>query len=138
MPVHPLMNLTLDELKKLVDDFKQQSEPIPCGMVFCLALKEAIMNHFPKADDQSCLTIIGLPVYFDAQQQEDCLVFEDRELLIAYLNRDKDPHAWAMQLAKHLPNQLKLDECLKPLPPRIPEMPPIGIGWMFSPHFFRG
>ncbi|MFN6460833.1 MAG: hypothetical protein RMZ41_003170 [Nostoc sp. DedVER02] len=119
------MSLNLDELKKLVDDFKQQPEPIPCGVVFRLALKEAIMNHFPKADDRGCLPIIGLPIYFDAQQQEDCLVFEDRELLIAYLNRDKDPQAWAMQLVKHLPNQLSFDE---PLPPRIPEMPPIDIG----------
>lgn len=101
--------LSIDELKKLVDSFPKN--PV-CGVVFRSSIKEAILAaiSIERSEDFFMKMVGGIPVFFDNEQQEDCIVFEDRELLNAYLKRQEDPRTWATELVKRLPNQKSLED----------------------------
>ena len=53
----------------------------------------------------SVFAIYGIKVYFDSEQTEDCLSFQDAEFLEKYLNRHEDPKNWGLALVEFLPKQ---------------------------------
>jgi hypothetical protein len=69
------------------------------GAVFRAGLKELLEKHFTEvkpgenskilADTVTAphICFYGIRVFFDTNQVEDCLMFEDKELLELYLNR---------------------------------------------------
>lgn len=49
------------------------------------------------------LPIMGrVAIYWDADQEEDCIQFTDERVLRLYLNRKEDPKAWGEYLAELL------------------------------------
>lgn len=115
--------LDIDELKSLVDKYKENS--MPCGVVFKVSLRAEVIRKMPYRTPGSTNfnQLFSIPIYFDDDQQEDCIVFEDSDLLYTYLNRQSDPYSWAKALVRHIPNQLTLDD-LAPIIPTRPINPP--------------
>ncbi|MFN6537938.1 MAG: hypothetical protein RM021_016420 [Nostoc sp. EkiNYC01] len=46
------------------------------------------------------LCFYGIQVFFDANQTEDCLIFEDKELLQSYINRRSNEELQILARAK--------------------------------------
>lgn len=114
------MDERFNEWKRLAENFKQSQIS---GLVFRSGLKDSLFNSSPKglvqgADASSWHSI---PVFFDEQQTEDLLVFENQELLHAYLNRQTSPSAWIYAKAKSLLQDGQNSRLFKPLEPRIPK-----------------
>ena len=91
------MSDPLDDLIKIYEQFKDVPPP-PVGLVFREGLRGAIQQTFPtcKVETGNMMGIpLGIPIYFDPDQEEDCLQFTDKEALQKYLNRREDPQAGA-------------------------------------------
>jgi hypothetical protein len=116
------MTFSLTDLQKIVKDFRATTGPTPCGIVFRQALKEAILQKFQITESENLhLSPSSLPIFFDHQQAEDCIIFEDQDALSAYLDRQKNPERWARILIKYLPQQLNADSFSDDFKPRIPK-----------------
>ncbi|MEH2070025.1 MAG: hypothetical protein V7K47_18000 [Nostoc sp.] len=98
-------SVPLPNLEKLLNP-----EATVVGMVFRENLKPFLEKHFTKVNSTSdSLGLGGVPVFFDVNQVEDCLIFEDRELLKLYLNRNSNDEFRIQVIAKSvLESELKL------------------------------
>ncbi|WP_335030044.1 hypothetical protein [Nostoc sp.] len=88
----------MDFSASYLDKFFNTEETI-VGIVFRENLREMLEKHFtevragentailPDALQVPHICFYGIRVFFDAEQLEDCLIFEDKELLQNYLNR---------------------------------------------------
>ncbi|MFN6475288.1 MAG: hypothetical protein RMZ95_003225 [Nostoc sp. DedQUE07] len=105
------------------DKFFNTKETI-VGIVFRENLKELLKKHFTEVRIEENRTILpdapqiphicyyGIRVLFDANQVEDCLIFEDKELLQSYLNRRSNEEFRILARAKTI-----LNSELKPIYP---------------------
>lgn len=99
-------NLTLAKIKEAMAKVKQP--PGPIAFVFPIRLQAAVMAYFERSQGSdirvhlqsgvSTPNLAGMEVYFDHEQQIECLAFYDREGLRLYLNRMNDPTAWLKYL----------------------------------------
>ncbi|MHC5755939.1 MAG: hypothetical protein ACYTXF_35955 [Nostoc sp.] len=106
-----------------LDKFINHRETI-VGVVFREGLKEILEKHFTEVKPGENTTILsnapqvphlcfyGVKVFFDANQVEDCLIFEDKELLQSYLNRGSNEEFRILARAKSA-----LNSELKPILP---------------------
>lgn len=119
------MKLPLSDLEIKINELKANIRPslyLSCGVVFRAALKEKILGYLQPAENSSshrCL-LDSLPVYFDEKQTVDCLVFDDRDMMSAYLNRHADPMAWIKLCMASEGTSLET-EAFKPILPEIPK-----------------
>jgi hypothetical protein len=91
--------LTADVLLDAIANLN--TSPIPCGYVIRANLEQSFRAQFeqPNPPTESDLRgdvniPHGLEVFFDVNQKEDCIIFYDRALMIAYLNRWDDPRKY--------------------------------------------
>lgn len=95
--------LTLQEFNRIKAQLTPMSLPI-AGLVCKPALEMTIRakmierSHDPHGFGGLC----GVPVYSDAHQCEEVIVFTDDRLLRAYLQRREKPEAWTKALMRGL------------------------------------
>ena len=116
------------DLDKMMAEAKKLREQAPTkiyGLVFRSGLKEHLLNSSIKADIKITGEVTmwhSTPVFFDDYQEDDLRVFENQELLYAYLNRQSKPNEWLLAKIKASTNwdddRLNL---LRPLKPNIPD-----------------
>ncbi len=81
--------LSLEMWRDLVAGLAQPGGPV--GIVVRPDLYSRVLHEFIRT---GTLNPAAQFVYYDHEQQEECLLFDDRILLIAYLRRKEQPAAW--------------------------------------------
>ncbi|MGL5922171.1 hypothetical protein [Chroococcidiopsis sp.] len=103
----------------MITDYKD-APPATVGLVFREGLRAAIINQLQErkaivngntVNISSFGTSLSFLIYFDAEQEENCLEFTDRDVLSKYLNRREDPQAWMMVLLGFLEKRYKAASC---------------------------
>ncbi|MBD2437362.1 hypothetical protein [Nostoc sp. FACHB-110] len=121
------------DLEKMFDQCKKlAAQPQICGLVFRIELKNAFLGKPPQGFIQSEAAVSwhSVPVFFDEQQTEDLLVFENQELMYAYLNRKENPYGWIYARAKAMSKDDGDLRLFKPLEPRVPKHPRYTNPWL--------
>jgi len=99
-------NEILANLNRIAQEFEQKPR-IPVGIVFKASLKSQIEKHFEKqvpiteSPTNPVLPVIAIPgvaIFYDHDQQADCIKFFDNKALSLYLNRKEHPEEWAKYL----------------------------------------
>lgn len=62
---------------------------IPVGIVFRQNLANVLKRHQIIENNEMSVGRARIPVYFDVNQKDDCLVFQDAKLLKSYLCRNQ-------------------------------------------------
>lgn len=116
------------DLDKMMAEAKKLREASPSkihGLVFRSGLKEHLLNSSIKAGiktTDNATSWHSTPVFFDDYQEDDLRVFENQELLYAYLNRQSKPNEWLLARIRATTDwedeRLRL---LRPLQPKIPD-----------------
>lgn len=88
-------HLTVEVFDQMIASLRPQG-PVVAGAVVRADRFGALKANCPEAVDP---TGWGIPVYTDAHQEEECLMFEDGKLLRLYLNRRENPEDYYRYIA---------------------------------------
>lgn len=84
----------------------------PVGLVFHVSVRHPLLTVVGNEIQFGCpppdgIVYSGIPIYFDANQVETCVIFYDEIALSAYLKRGLEPQAWFMVRLKLIQDALR-------------------------------
>jgi hypothetical protein len=95
------INQKLKELIQSLEPFKAQMDSQVVGYVVRANIYSRLnLNKDAERVLPSLGRMLGVPIYADLDQQEQCIEFKDAEGLKLYLNRKGNPRAWGEYLAR--------------------------------------
>lgn len=96
-----MSDLTIERIKELQQKL-HEGKPAVVGVVFRGDLRNWLEENVPQPEAEfpgdEFARYSGLPIYFDAWQEAECIAFYDELLLRAYLQRMEKPIDYARAL----------------------------------------